>query len=134
MTFCSAGKKSKKLQCKMCGKIAHNHASHRLHVVSKHFSNFWAQVKSDDYGVFTCHHSGCEYRSSNRQVFVIHQAFVHSELKTKLVESGQDPSLGEPLGKRYQSSFCLEINFLSYWMGDIIQKWLIHLKYLELNS
>jgi len=93
-------KATKKLECKVCGKIAHNHASHRLHVVSKHFSIFWSHLRPDDYGVFACHHSQCEYRSSNRQVFIIHLAFVHSELKLKLEQSGQDPALGEPLGKR----------------------------------
>ena len=44
--------------------------------------------------------TGCEYKSANRQVFIIHQAFVHSELKMKLEQSGQDISLGEPLGMK----------------------------------
>jgi len=93
--------KSKRLACKLCGKVAHNHASHRLHVVSKHFSHFWADVAPHpQQGIFECAHTGCEYKSANRQVFIIHQAFVHSELKIKLEQNGQDISLGEPLGKR----------------------------------
>ena len=90
----------KKLQCKVCGKIAHNHASHRLHVVSRHFGQFWSNLEPDDHGTYVCRYPQCEYRSSNRQVFIIHVAFVHSELKLKLEKNGQNPTLGEPLGKR----------------------------------
>ena len=51
--------KSKRLACKLCGKVAHNHASHRLHVVSKHFSHFWADVAPHpQQGIFECAHTG----------------------------------------------------------------------------
>ena len=53
-------------------------------------------------GIFHCHHPTCTYKTPNRSVFVIHLAYVHSELKTKLVESGRDPNCATPdvYGKR----------------------------------
>jgi hypothetical protein len=53
-------------------------------------------------GIFHCHHQTCTYKTPNRSVFVIHLAYVHSELKTKLVESGRDPNCATPdvYGKR----------------------------------
>ena len=50
--------------------------------------------------MFHCHH--CDYQTPNRSVFVIHLAYTHSELKTKLKESGNNPDFADPdvYGKR----------------------------------
>lgn len=79
-----------------------NHTCHRQHVVGKHFQEFWSHHSPDHMGIFHCHHSTCTYKTPNRSVFVIHLAYVHSELKTKLIESGQDPNCATPdvYGKR----------------------------------
>jgi uncharacterized C2H2 Zn-finger protein len=69
-------------------------------VVSKHFQDFWAEKCPDQTGLFHCHH--CDYQTPNRSVFVIHLAYTHSELKTKLKESGNNPDFADPdvYGKR----------------------------------
>ncbi|QQP57127.1 Uncharacterized protein FKW44_002006 [Caligus rogercresseyi] len=44
-------------------------------------------------GIFNCPHRDCPYKTPNRSVFVIHLAYVHQELKLKIAESGQDPTI-----------------------------------------
>ena len=82
--------------------VSLNHTCHRQHVVGKHFQEFWSHHSPDHMGIFHCHHPTCTYKTPNRSVFVIHLAYVHSELKTKLVESGRDPNCATPdvYGKR----------------------------------
>jgi hypothetical protein len=82
--------------------VSLNHTCHRQHVVGKHFQEFWSHHSPDHMGIFHCHHSTCTYKTPNRSVFVIHLAYVHSELKTKLIESGKDPNCATPdvYGKR----------------------------------
>ena len=82
--------------------VSLNHTCHRQHVVGKHFQEFWSHHSPDHMGIFHCHHSTCTYKTPNRSVFVIHLAYVHSELKAKLIESGRDPNCATPdvYGKR----------------------------------
>jgi hypothetical protein len=96
----SAANSTVRLICRVCKKISFNHTCHRQHVVSKHFQDFWADKTPDQTGLFHCHH--CDYQTPNRSVFVIHLAYTHSELKTKLKESGNNPDLADPdvYGKR----------------------------------
>jgi hypothetical protein len=91
-----------RLVCRVCHKVSLNHTCHRQHVVGKHFQEFWSHHSPDHMGIFHCHHPTCTYKTPNRSVFVIHLAYVHSELKTKLVESGRDPNCATPdvYGKR----------------------------------
>ncbi|TRY63927.1 hypothetical protein TCAL_14296 [Tigriopus californicus] len=85
-----------RLICRVCKKMSYNHTCHRQHVVGKHFQAFWAHLSADGLGVFNCHHPGCSYKTPNRSVFVIHLAYVHSELKDKLIASGKDPNCANP--------------------------------------
>ena len=96
----SAANSTVRLICRVCKKISFNHTCHRQHVVSKHFQDFWADKCPDQTGLFHCHH--CDYQTPNRSVFVIHLAYTHSELKTKLKESGNNPDFADPdvYGKR----------------------------------
>ena len=96
----SAANSTVRLICRVCKKISFNHTCHRQHVVSKHFQDFWADKSPDQTGLFHCHH--CDYQTPNRSVFVIHLAYTHSELKTKLKESGSNPEFADPdvYGKR----------------------------------
>ena len=96
----SAANSTVRLICRVCKKISFNHTCHRQHVVSKHFQDFWADKSPDQTGLFHCHH--CDYQTPNRSVFVIHLAYTHSELKTKLKESGNNPDFADPdvYGKR----------------------------------
>ena len=96
----SAANSTVRLICRVCKKISFNHTCHRQHVVSKHFQDFWADKCPDQTGLFHCHH--CDYQTPNRSVFVIHLAYTHSELKTKLKESGSNPDFADPdvYGKR----------------------------------
>jgi hypothetical protein len=98
----SAANSTVRLICRVCKKMSFNHTCHRQHVVGKHFQEFWAHHTPDQTGVFHCHHPGCTYKTPNRSVFVIHLAYVHSELKSKLIESGRDPNCATPdvYGKR----------------------------------
>jgi len=96
----SAANSTVRLICRVCKKISFNHTCHRQHVVSKHFQDFWADKTPDQTGLFHCHH--CDYQTPNRSVFVIHLAYTHSELKSKLKESGNNPDFADPdvYGKR----------------------------------
>lgn len=96
----SAANSTVRLICRVCKKISFNHTCHRQHVVSKHFQDFWSDKTPDQTGLFHCHH--CDYQTPNRSVFVIHLAYTHSELKTKLKESGNNPDFADPdvYGKR----------------------------------
>lgn len=96
----SAANSTVRLICRVCKKISFNHTCHRQHVVSKHFQDFWADKSPDGTGLFHCHH--CDYQTPNRSVFVIHLAYTHSELKTKLKEAGNNPDFADPdvYGKR----------------------------------
>lgn len=96
----SAANSTVRLICRVCKKISFNHTCHRQHVVSKHFQDFWADKTPDGTGLFHCHH--CDYQTPNRSVFVIHLAYTHSELKTKLKEAGNNPDFADPdvYGKR----------------------------------
>ena len=96
----SAANSTVRLICRVCKKISFNHTCHRQHVVSKHFQDFWSDKSPDQTGLFHCHH--CNYQTPNRSVFVIHLAYTHSELKTKLKESGSNPDFADPdvYGKR----------------------------------
>jgi hypothetical protein len=97
-----------RLICRVCQKVSLNHTCHRQHVVGKHFQEFWAHLIPDGMGIFNCHHIDCTYKTPNRSVFVIHLAYVHQELKTKLINSGRDPSCATPdvYGKRkYRKAF-----------------------------
>ncbi|XP_040581936.1 uncharacterized protein [Lepeophtheirus salmonis] len=91
-----------KLVCRVCSKVSLNHTCHRQHVVGKHFQHFWAHHVADSMGIFNCPHHDCPYKTPNRSVFVIHLAYVHQELKLKIAESGQDPTIILPdvFGKR----------------------------------
>ncbi len=91
-----------RLICRVCQKVSLNHTCHRQHVVGKHFQEFWSHLAPDGMGIFNCHHIDCTYKTPNRSVFVIHLAYVHQELKTKLINSGRDPSCATPdvFGKR----------------------------------
>lgn len=91
-----------RLICRVCSKVSLNHTCHRQHVVGKHFHEFWAHLRADHMGIFNCHHVECPYKTPNRSVFIIHLAYVHQELKTKLVASGKDPTCATPdvYGKR----------------------------------
>ena len=82
-----------RLICRVCQKVSLNHTCHRQHVVGKHFQEFWAHLTPDGMGIFNCHHIDCSYKTTNRSVFVIHLAYVHQELKTKLINSGRDPTI-----------------------------------------
>jgi len=96
----SAANSTVRLICRVCKKISFNHTCHRQHVVSKHFQDFWSDKAPDQTGLFHCHH--CDYQTPNRSVFVIHLAYTHSELKTKLKTSGNNPDFADPdvYGKR----------------------------------
>ena len=96
----SAANSTVRLICRVCKKISFNHTCHRQHVVSKHFQDFWSDKTPDQTGLFHCHH--CDYQTPNRSVFVIHLAYTHSELKTKLKESGNNADFADPdvYGKR----------------------------------
>lgn len=91
-----------RLICRVCSKVSLNHTCHRQHVVGKHFNEFWAYLTADRMGVFNCHHTECSYKTPNRSVFIIHLAYVHQELKKKLIASGKDPNCANPdvYGKR----------------------------------
>ena len=96
------GTNNTRLICRVCNKVSLNHTCHRQHVVGKHFIEFWAHLTPDHMGVFNCHHPECPYKTPNRSVFIIHLAYVHQELKTKLIQSGKDPNCATPdvYGKR----------------------------------
>ncbi len=98
----SAANSTVRLICRVCKKMSFNHTCHRQHVVGKHFQEFWSHHTPDGTGIFHCHHPNCTYKTPNRSVFVIHLAYVHSELKAKLIESGRDPNCMVPdvYGKR----------------------------------
>ena len=85
-----------KLICRICKKISLNHTCHRQHVVHKHFNHFWSSHTTDEQGQFRCHHTECNYATPNRSVFVIHLAYKHFELKSKLESSGNDPGCADP--------------------------------------
>ena len=85
-----------KVQCRICKKISLNHTCHRQHVVHKHFNQFWSSHTTDEQGQFRCHHNDCNYATPNRSVFVIHLAYKHFELKSKLEDSGRDPGCADP--------------------------------------
>ncbi len=91
-----------RLICRVCSKVSLNHTCHRQHVVGKHFYEFWAHLTADGMGIFNCHHPDCTYKTPNRSVFIIHLAYVHQELKNKLIASGRDPTCATPdvYGKR----------------------------------
>ena len=84
------------LICRICKKISLNHTCHRQHVVHKHFNHFWSSHTTDSEGQFRCHHEDCNYSTPNRSVFVIHLAYKHFELKSKLESSGNDPGCADP--------------------------------------
>ena len=107
----AAGRSSQnntRLICRVCSKVSLNHTCHRQHVVGKHFYEFWAHLTADGMGIFNCHHPECTYKTPNRSVFIIHLAYVHQELKNKLIASGKDPNCATPdvYGKRkYRRAF-----------------------------
>ncbi len=98
----SSNSNNTRLICRVCSKVSLNHTCHRQHVVGKHFYEFWANLSADGMGIFNCHHPDCTYKTPNRSVFIIHLAYVHQELKNKLIASGKDPSCITPdvYGKR----------------------------------
>jgi hypothetical protein len=97
-----ASSNNTKLICRVCSKVSLNHTCHRQHVVGKHFYEFWANLTADGMGIFNCHHQDCSYKTPNRSVFIIHLAYVHQELKNKLIACGKDPNCATPdvFGKR----------------------------------
>ena len=116
----SAANSTVRLICRVCKKISFNHTCHRQHVVSKHFQDFWSDKSPDQTGLFHCHH--CNYQTPNRSVFVIHLAYTHSELKTKLKESGSNPDFADPdvYGKRkYRRSHYDNTQHLVQSLGNI---------------
>ncbi len=110
-----------RLICRVCSKVSLNHTCHRQHVVGKHFNEFWAHLTSDNMGIFNCHHPDCTYKTPNRSVFIIHLAYVHQELKTKLIASGKDPNCATPdvYGKRkYRRNYYDNTQRLAGIMSD----------------
>ena len=117
----SAANSTVRLICRVCKKISFNHTCHRQHVVSKHFQDFWSDKSPDQTGLFHCHH--CNYQTPNRSVFVIHLAYTHSELKTKLKESGSNPDFADPdvYGKRkYRRSHYDNTQHLVHSLGNSV--------------